>query len=120
MVSKGNLEQAYSRLSKTHSFPEFTSRVCPALCEAACTCGLNCNPISIKENENFIIENGYAKGYISPKPPRVRTGKKVAVVGSGPSGLAAADQLNKRGHSVTVYERFDRVGGLLMYGLPNL
>lgn len=120
LLYTGNLEQALNRLLKTNNFPEFTSRVCPSPCEAACTCGLNCNPISIKENENFIIENGYEKGYISPKPPRVRTGKKVAVVGSGPSGLAAADQLNKRGHSVTVYERFDRVGGLLMYGIPNM
>jgi len=115
-----NMEQALHRLHKTNNFPEFTSRVCPAPCEAACTCGLNCNPISIKANENAIIENGYEKGYIKANPPEVRTGKKVAVVGSGPSGLAAADQLNKRGHLVTVFERSDRVGGLLMYGIPNM
>lgn len=115
-----NMEQALHRLHKTNNFPEFTSRVCPAPCEAACTCGLNCSPISIKANENAIIENGYEKGYIKANPPKVRTGKKVAVVGSGPSGLAAADQLNKRGHSVTVFERSDRVGGLLMYGIPNM
>ena len=115
-----NMEQALHRLHKTNNFPEFTSRVCPAPCEAACTCGLNCNPISIKANENAIIENGYEKGYIKANPPKVRTGKKVAVVGSGPSGLAAADQLNKRGHSATVFERSDRVGGLFMYGIPNM
>ncbi len=120
LVYTGNWEQAYNRLAKTNNFPEFTSRVCPALCEAACTCGLNGEPVATKENEYAIIENAYAKGYAAPKPPKVRTGKKVAVVGSGPSGLAVADQLNKRGHSVTVYERSDRVGGLLMYGIPNM
>ena len=120
LVYTGNWKQAYNRLKKTNSFPEFTSRVCPALCEAACTCGLNGEPVSTKENEYAIIENAYAEGYADPKPPKVRTGKKVAVVGSGPSGLAVADQLNKRGHSVTVFERSDRVGGLLMYGIPNM
>ena len=120
LVYTGNWEQAYNRLKKTNNFPEFTSRVCPALCEAACTCGLNGDPVATKENEYAIIENAYNKGYAAPKPPRVRTGKKVAVVGSGPSGLAVADQLNKRGHLVTVYERSDRVGGLLMYGIPNM
>ncbi len=94
--------------------------MCPALCEAACTCGLNGEPVATKENEYAIIENAYEKGYAAPKPPKVRTGKKVAVVGSGPAGLAAADQLNKRGHFVTVYERSDRAGGLLMYGIPNM
>ena len=120
LVYTGNWEQAYERLKKTNNFPEFTSRVCPALCEAACTCGLNGDPVSTKENEYAIIENAYEKGFAAPKPPRVRTGKKVAIVGSGPSGLAAADMLNKRGHSVTVYERHDRIGGLLMYGIPNM
>lgn len=120
LVYAGNLKRAYQRLTKTNNFPEFTSRVCPALCEKACTCGLNGDPVSVRENENSIIENAYDKGYADPKPPKVRTGKKVAVIGSGPAGLAAADQLNKRGHSVTVYERDDRIGGLLMYGIPNM
>ena len=120
LVYTGNWEQAYERLKKTNNFPEFTARVCPALCEAACTCGLNGEPVSTKENEYAIIENAYEKGYAAPKPPKQRTGKKVAVIGSGPSGLAAADQLNKRGHTVTVYERSDRIGGLLMYGIPNM
>lgn len=120
LVYTGNWEQAYERLKKTNNFPEFTSRVCPALCEAACTCGLNGDPVATKENEYAIIENAYDKGYACPKPPKARTGKRVAVVGSGPSGLAVADQLNKRGHLVTVYERSDRVGGLLMYGIPNM
>ncbi|MBO5509984.1 MAG: glutamate synthase subunit beta [Lachnospiraceae bacterium] len=119
-VYTGNLKMAYSRLSKTNNFPEFTSRVCPALCEAACTCNINGLPVTVKENERSIIENAYEKGLVSDEPPKVRTGKKVAVIGSGPSGLAAADQLNMRGHSVTVYERSDRVGGLLMYGIPNM
>ena len=120
LVYTGNWEQAYNRLKKTNNFPEFTSRVCPALCEAACTCGLNGDPVSTKENEYAIIENAYAEGYASANPPKVRTGKNIAIVGSGPSGLAAADQLNKRGHSVTVFERSDRIGGLLMYGIPNM
>ncbi len=120
LVYTGNWEQAYNRLRKTNNFPEFTARVCPALCENACTCGLYGDPVATKENEYAIIENAYEKGYAAPKPPRQRTGKKVAVIGSGPSGLAVADQLNKRGHLVTVYERSDRVGGLLMYGIPNM
>lgn len=120
LVYTGNWKQAYNRLKKTNSFPEFTSRVCPALCEAACTCGLNGEPVATKENEYAIIEHAYAEGYAAAKPPKVRTGKRVAVVGSGPAGLAVADQLNKRGHSVTVYERSDRIGGLLMYGIPNM
>ena len=120
LVYTGNWKQAFLRLSKTHSFPEFTSRVCPSPCEAACTCGLNDSPVTIKENENAIIEYGYEHGLMGPKPPKVRTGKKVAIVGSGPSGLCVAEYLNRRGHSVTVYERSDRVGGLLMYGIPNM
>lgn len=120
LIFTGNWEQAYNRLTKTNCFPEFTSRVCPALCEAACTCNLHGEPVTTKENERTIIENAYAEGYIKPEPPKVRTGKKVAVIGSGPSGLAAAMQLNKRGHQVTVFERSDRVGGLLMYGIPNM
>ena len=120
LVYTGNWEQAYERLKKTNNFPEFTARVCPALCEAACTCGLGGEPVATKENEYAIIENAYEKGYAQPCPPNQRSGKKVAVIGSGPSGLAAADQLNKRGHNVTVYERSDRAGGLLMYGIPNM
>lgn len=120
LVYHGNWEQAYVRLSKTHSFPEFTSRVCPALCEAACTCGLHAGPVSTKENEKAVIEYAYEHGLVQPDVPEVRTGKRIAVIGSGPSGLAAAAQLNKRGHSVTVYERSDRPGGLLRYGIPNM
>lgn len=120
LVYTGNWAQAYNRLKKTNSFPEFTSRVCPAPCEAACTCGLNGSPVSIKENEHAIIEKAYETGKAGPRPPKLRTDKKIAVIGSGPSGLAAADQLNKRGHNVTVFEREDRVGGLLMYGIPNM
>ena len=120
LLYTNNWEQAYNRLTKTNNFPEFTSRVCPALCEAACTCGHWEDPVTCKANEHGIIENAYEKGYAAAKPPRVRTGKKVAIIGSGPAGLAAADQLNKRGHSVTVFERDDRVGGLLMYGIPNM
>ncbi len=119
-VYHGNWEQAYQRLKKTNNFPEFTSRVCPALCEAACVCNLNGDPVSTKENEYAVIETAYERGYAAAHPPRVRTGKKVAIVGSGPSGLAAADQLNKRGHEVTVFERDDRIGGLLRYGIPNM
>ena len=120
LVYTGNWEQAYYRLMKTNNFPEFTSRVCPALCEAACTCGHYTEAVTTKENEHGIIEYAYEHGLAAANPPKVRTGKRVAVVGSGPAGLAAADQLNKRGHHVTVYERDDRIGGLLMYGIPNM
>ncbi len=119
-IYNGNWEHALIRLRKTNNFPEFTGRVCPALCEAACTCGLNGDSVTVHDNELAIIENGYAMGYITPRVPKVRSGKKVAVIGSGPSGLACADQLNQRGHEVTVFEREDRVGGLLMYGIPNM
>ena len=120
LIYTGNLDQALRRLCKTNSFPEFTGRVCPALCEAACTCGLNGEPVTVKENELAVIEAGFASGAVVPQPPQVRTEKRVAVVGSGPAGLAAAQQLNRRGHTVTVFEREDRVGGLLMYGIPNM
>lgn len=120
LVYSGNWKQAYERLCKTHCFPEFTGRVCPALCEAACTCNLDGEPVATKENERAIIEHAFAEGWVVPKPPRIRTGKKVAVIGSGPAGLAAAQQLNRRGHLVTVYERSDRIGGLLRYGIPNM
>ena len=120
LVYHGNWEQAYLRLHKTSNFPEFTCRVCPGLCEKACTCGLNGDPVTTRENERAIIEYAYAHGLADAKPPVNRSGKKIAVIGSGPSGLAAADQLNSRGHAVTVYERNDRVGGLLRYGIPNM
>lgn len=120
LVFRGAWEQAYQRLRITNNFPEFTSRVCPALCEKACTCGANGDAVTVRNNEYAIVENAYANGYAKANPPKVRTGKKIAVIGSGPAGLAAADQLNQRGHSVTVFERSDRVGGLLMYGIPNM
>lgn len=119
-IYHGNWEYALARLTKTASFPEFTGRVCPALCEAACSCGLYGSSVTVKENELAIIEEGYKNGWVKPRPPEVRTGKRVAVVGSGPSGLACAQRLNSRGHSVTVYEKDDRIGGLLMYGIPNM
>ncbi|MBO4290366.1 MAG: glutamate synthase subunit beta [Lachnospiraceae bacterium] len=120
LVYQGKMEAAYRRLSVTHSFPEFTCRVCPALCEAACTCGLHTQPVSTKENEKSVIEYAFENGLVEEIQPKVRTGKRVAVVGSGPAGLAAAQLLNSRGHEVTVYERSDRVGGLLRYGIPNM
>ena len=120
LIYNGNWEEAYNRLIKTNNFPEFTARVCPALCENACTCGLNEEPVATKGNEYAIIENAFEKGYAKAQPPKVRTGKKVAVIGSGPAGLAAADLLNRRGHTVTVFEREDKAGGLLRYGIPNM
>lgn len=119
-IYNNNWDHALKRLLKTNNFPEFTGRVCPALCEAACTCSMNDTSVTIKENELAIIENGYSEGYIKPCIPEVRTNKRVAVIGSGPAGLAVADQLNHRGHSVTVFEKEDRIGGLLMYGIPNM
>lgn len=120
LVYRKNYEMAAERLLKTSSFPEFTSRVCPALCEKACTCGLNGDPVSTKDNEHAIIEYAFAKGLMKPETDIQRTDKKVAVIGSGPAGLACADTLNKRGHNVTVFEKHDRLGGLLMYGIPNM
>lgn len=120
LVYRGQWREALDRLHKTNNFPEFTGRVCPAPCEGSCTVGLKDTPVTIKSIEKAIIDKGFTEGWIRPEPPEVRTGKKVAVVGSGPSGLAAAAQLNKAGHWVTVFERADRVGGLLMYGIPNM
>lgn len=119
-IYKGQWDSAKRRLTKTNNFPEFTGRVCPALCEASCTCGLDGDPVTVRENELMAIEKAFALGYMQPKPPKIRTDKKVAVIGSGPAGLAVADNLNKRGHNVTVFEREDRPGGLLMYGIPNM
>jgi glutamate synthase (NADPH) small chain len=120
LIYRGLWRQALERLLKTNNFPEFTGRVCPAPCEGSCTLGMNEEPVTIKNIEYTIIERGYAEGWITPEPPAVRTGKKVAVIGSGPAGLACADLLNRAGHFVTVFERADRVGGLLMYGIPNM
>ena len=120
LVYQGRWKEAFKRLTITSNFPEFTGRVCPALCESACTAGLNGDPISIKENERAIIEMAFENGWMEPVAPEVRTGKKVAVIGSGPAGLATADSLNRLGHTVTVFERYDRPGGLLMYGIPNM
>ncbi len=120
LVYRGLWKQALERLLKTNNFPEFTGRVCPAPCEGSCTLGINDPPVTIKNIELAIIEKGYQEGWIVPEPPAVRTGKRVAVVGSGPAGLACADLLNHAGHSVTVYERADHIGGLLMYGIPNM
>jgi glutamate synthase (NADPH/NADH) small chain len=120
LVYRGLWQQALERLLKTNNFPEFTARVCPAPCEGSCTLGLHNPPVTIKNIEYAIIEKGFAEGWIHPTPPAKRSGKQVAVIGSGPSGLACADQLNKAGHLVTVFERADRIGGLLTYGIPNM
>ena len=119
-VFQGLDEFAYARLDKTNNFPEFTSHVCPAPCEGACSAGLVTDPVSIKNIEQYVIETAFAKNMVKPNIPANRTKKKVAIIGSGPSGLACADELNKAGHNVTVFERADRPGGLLMYGIPNM
>lgn len=120
LVYRGLWKEALDRLLKTNNFPEFTGRICPAPCEGSCTVGLIGQPVTIKTIEQAIIDKGFEEGWIVPTPPEKRTGKRVAVVGSGPAGLAAAAQLNKAGHHVTVYERADRIGGLLMYGIPSM
>lgn len=120
LVYNGRWREALDRLHKTNNFPEFTGRVCPAPCEGACVLGITNPPVTIKNIECAIIDRGFAEGWVQPNPPSSRTGKSVAIIGSGPAGLAAADQLNKAGHSVTVYERADRIGGLLTYGIPNM
>jgi glutamate synthase (NADPH) small chain len=120
LVYRGLWQEALARLHKTNNFPEFTGRVCPAPCEGSCVLGISAPPVTIKNIEVSIIDKGFEEGWVLPEPPKVRTGKKVAVIGSGPAGLAAAAQLNKAGHLVTVFERDDRPGGLLMYGIPNM
>src|SRR5579859_5042707 len=120
LVYKNRWHDALEMLFKTNNFPEFTGRVCPAPCEEACVLGINEKPVTIKLIEQSIIDRAFAEGWVGPRAPEKRTGKKVAVVGSGPAGLAAAAQLNKAGHLVTVFERADRIGGLLMYGIPNM
>ena len=120
LVYQKRWKEAIDRLHKTNNFPEFTGRVCPAPCEGSCVLGITNPPVTIKNIENTIINRAFDEGWVSAEPPAERTGKKIAIVGSGPAGLAAADQLNKVGHSVTVYERADRIGGLLMYGIPNM
>ena len=120
LVYQGRWRDALDRLHKTNNFPEFTGRTCPAPCEGACVLGIIDPPVTIKNIENAIIDRGWAEGWIVPHPPAHRTGQQVAIVGSGPAGLAAAAQLNTAGHTVTVYERADRIGGLLMYGIPNM
>ena len=120
LVYHGRWHDALDRLHHTNNFPEFTGRVCPAPCEGSCTLGVIEPPVAIKNIENAIIDRGFAEGWVRPHPPRVRSGCRVAIVGSGPAGLAAADILNRFGHQVTVFERADRIGGLLMYGIPNM
>ncbi|MGZ5567297.1 MAG: FAD-dependent oxidoreductase, partial [Limisphaerales bacterium] len=120
LVYRGLWKEALERLHKTNNFPDFTGRVCPAPCEGSCVLGINAPPVTIKTIEAAIADKGWDSGWIVPEPPQKRTGKKVAVIGSGPAGLCAAAQLNKAGHNVSVFERDDRPGGLLMYGIPNM
>ena len=119
LVFKGNWKQALDVLHSTNNFPDFTGRICPAPCEAACTLGINAAPVGIKSIEHFIIDKAWENGWVVPQPPKTKTGKKVAIIGSGPAGLAAAQQLARVGHSVTVFEKNDRLGGLLGYGIPD-
>jgi NAD(P)H-dependent glutamate synthase small subunit len=120
LVYRGHWQEELERLHLTNNFPEFTGRVCPAPCEGACVLGITDPAVTIKNIENAIVDRGFAEGWIKPRPEPMRSGRKVVIVGSGPAGLAAADQLNRAGHTVTVYERDDRIGGLLMYGIPNM
>ncbi|KAL6784262.1 GLT1 [Auxenochlorella protothecoides x Auxenochlorella symbiontica] len=120
LVWQGRWREALDRLLETNNFPEFTGRVCPAPCEGSCVLGINQNPVTIKTMEVSIIDKAWEEGWMVPRPPAVRTGKRVSIIGGGPAGLAAADQLNKAGHTVTLYERADRIGGLMMYGVPNM
>ena len=120
MVYRGRWRLANERLHRTNNFPEFTGRVCPAPCEGACVLGIDDPPVTIKNIENAIVDKAWELGWIEATPPLRRSGKRVAIVGSGPAGLSAADQLNKAGHTVVVFEREDRIGGLLMYGIPNM
>src|ERR671912_655671 len=119
LVYRDRWEAAIERLHATNNFPEFTGRLCPAPCEGSCVLGINDDPVTIKSIEAAIIDRAFNQGWVTPRPPATRTGKRVAVIGSGPAGLAAADQLNRAGHLVTVFERADRVGGLLRYGIPE-
>jgi len=119
LLYKGDWKGAYNRLAATNNFPEFTGRICPASCEHACVLNINKEPVTIRENEVAIVEKAFSEGYIKPSPPKIRTGKKVAVIGSGPAGMAAADLLNKTGHSVTLFEKDEKAGGLLRYGIPD-
>src|SRR5437867_2884632 len=120
LVYRGLWRDALESLLQTNNFPEFTGRVCPAPCEGSCVLGIHEQPVTIKSIECAIVDKGFEEGWIVPRPPERRTGRRVAIVGSGPAGLAAADQLNHAGHLVTVFERADRIGGLLMYGIPNM
>ncbi|TAL70639.1 MAG: glutamate synthase subunit beta [Bacteroidetes bacterium] len=119
LLYKGDWKTAYLRLIATNNFPEFTGRICPASCEHGCVLNINQEPVTIRENEVAIVEKAFSEGFIKPAPPKVRTGKKVAVIGSGPAGLAAADLLNKTGHLVTIFEKDEKAGGLLRYGIPD-
>src|SRR6266849_5998928 len=120
LVYREHWREALSRLHHTNNFPEFTGRVCPAPCEGSCVLGISDNPVTIKRIEQAIIDKGFEAGWVLPEPPALRTGKQIAVIGSGPAGLACAAQLNRAGHWVTVFERADRIGGLLTYGIPNM
>ena len=120
LVYKGKWEEALKELHSTNNFPDFTGRICPAPCEASCVLNINEDPVTIEYIEKEIVDRGWREGWINPSPPETRTGKKVAVVGSGPAGLASAQQLNRAGHEVIVYEKNDRIGGLLRLGIPDL